>query len=298
MSAQKRRFEWGVLGHSQAGASHVRNGLPNQDAFLSLQSEDGAIIAAVADGHGSPKSFRSDVGAKFAVESAVEVCQEFLKRFKEANLSDARNRIEQLLAKRITQDWEGRVDKHLKENPIPETKFELLPEAKRPHLAYGSTLLVAFVNERFLAALQIGDGDIVAVSDDSGEVTYAIPKDPSLIANETTSLSQEDAHKHFRFCFHVFESRPPALLLLSTDGYANSFATPNGYLQAGTDLLSMLLKEGPSLLDVNLPEWLEEASRDGSGDDVTVGIIYRKQPAIKETQSPISATESNKINKT
>jgi protein phosphatase 2C-like protein len=101
-----------------------------------------------------------------------------------------------------------------------------------------------------------------------------MPTDAGLIANETTSLCQVDAARNFRVRFQVFEQAPPALILLATDGYPNSFAKPEGFRQVATDLLSMLDQEGVEPIAAALPGWLEEASQQGSGDDVSVAILY------------------------
>jgi serine/threonine protein phosphatase PrpC len=72
--------QWLCTGKSVRGAAHDRSGLPNQDAIAWYpESRTGApLILAVADGHGSAKSFRSDRGARFAVNTAIEVIHEFL----------------------------------------------------------------------------------------------------------------------------------------------------------------------------------------------------------------------------
>ena len=81
MPPTRMDYRWGILGHSQLGASHSRQGLPNQDAIRFFILPDGSppAILAVADGHGSAKSFRSDVGAALAVSTAEEVCRDFLE---------------------------------------------------------------------------------------------------------------------------------------------------------------------------------------------------------------------------
>ncbi|MDQ3699739.1 MAG: protein phosphatase 2C domain-containing protein, partial [Chloroflexota bacterium] len=74
-TVQGRVARWRVVGTSVRGASHRRHGLPNQDA-LRWWPESGLgppLVLAVADGHGSAKCFRSDVGSRLAVAAAVEV---------------------------------------------------------------------------------------------------------------------------------------------------------------------------------------------------------------------------------
>jgi hypothetical protein len=40
--------------------------------------------------------------------------------------------------------------------------------------------------------------------------------------------------------FQVLVETPPALILLATDGYANSFPDEAGFLKVGSDLLGMI----------------------------------------------------------
>jgi serine/threonine protein phosphatase PrpC len=59
-----------VVGASVRGAAHARADLPNQDAYTWVPSSGRGegVVAAVSDGHGSKKSFRSKQGAKYAVD--------------------------------------------------------------------------------------------------------------------------------------------------------------------------------------------------------------------------------------
>ena len=299
MSRVHTDCRWGVLGYSQRGASHVRQNLPNQDAIGHSLAADGSppLILAVADGHGSPKSFRSEVGAQFAVEVGVEVCREFLDAMQGAAPSTVKSEAELKIPARIFQRWRQRVDEHFGQNPFMDAELARLAEqvggtarnrATRPeqlHVAYGATLLVTVVTSQFLICFQLGDGDILAVSDSTGIADRVIPKDDSLIANETTSLCQDDGQRYMRFRFQLFQGAPPAMVLLSTDGYSNSFATPGAFLKAGADYLDMLRTDGADEVEKNLPAWLEETSRNGSGDDITVGIIYRREPLLAKGTS-------------
>ncbi|MDE6777248.1 MAG: protein phosphatase 2C domain-containing protein, partial [Oscillospiraceae bacterium] len=56
--------------HSVIGASHVAKGTVCQD-FSNFQSNESYSIAVVADGHGSKKHFRSDVGSRLAVRATL-----------------------------------------------------------------------------------------------------------------------------------------------------------------------------------------------------------------------------------
>ena len=59
------------------GASHVRQGAKCQDYSKTMRF-DSSAAAAVADGHGDVRYFRSGVGSRFAVEAALAAIREFL----------------------------------------------------------------------------------------------------------------------------------------------------------------------------------------------------------------------------
>jgi hypothetical protein len=60
--------------------------------------------------------------------------------------------------------------------------------------------------------------------------------------------------------------------MLSTDGCSNSFSDENAFLKVATDLESMVRTSGWPELETQLPIWLEEITRTGSGDDITIVI--------------------------
>jgi hypothetical protein len=121
--------------------------------------------------------------------------------------------------------------------------------------------------------MQLGDGDILAVTGGPYVAERPLPDDPTLFANDTTSLCMENAKSLFRIRIEPLGSSAPALIMVSTDGYANAFASERDFLKAGTDIAAMLRSDGLTYVEDNLWSWLDEASREGSGDDVTVGLI-------------------------
>ena len=149
-----------------------------------------------------------------------------------------------------------------------------------PAVAYGATILAVIATASYLGYLQLGDGDILTVSND-GNVTRTLPMDKRLIANETTSLCLKDAQRDFRVAFQAISGSPPALILMSTDGYADSFEDEKPFLKVGADILEMLRKEGIEYVNDNMENWLTEASQQGSGDDITLGIICRRDVISK-----------------
>jgi serine/threonine protein phosphatase PrpC len=263
---------WQVLGRSVRGAAHIRSGLPNQDAIGWIENMDaaGGLLLAVADGHGSAKCFRSDCGARLAVQVATSVLGQAG--------ADSEKALENLI-----RNWREAVENHLREDPIPasalfqlERKFGM--EARRaleanPVLAYGSTLLVAAVSDSGAQYMQLGDGDILTVSAKE-EVSRLWVKEEHQLGDETASLVTRGAAGIARQTTCPVDGLPE-LIVLATDGYANSFRDDAGFLEVGRDLLRVLQIEGIDPVDQNLEAWLREASELGSGDDITVGILWR-----------------------
>ncbi len=300
---------WSVFGESVRGAAHARKDLPNQDSlgwwFPRAAGKQGPpLIVAVADGHGSPKCFRSATGAAFATDRAREVARKFLKSYQflpDAKMGEA---LAERLSFELERAWKVRVRRDLEDNPLRPDELDLLEqtagaEARRqvlanPYLAYGATLLLALVTDRGLALLQLGDGDILAVTE-NGVTRRPLPKDPRLMANETTSLCGPNAWRDFRTVWlpQASEQPAPALLLLSTDGYANSFQSDKAFVQVGADLLGLLRSEGSAGVCRSLRSWLEESSQLGSGDDITLAALYRCdaiQPGHECVTDPCAAS--------
>ncbi len=271
---------WRVIGSSVRGASHVRGGLENQDAIGWIPAEGigGRVAVSVADGHGSPKSFRSATGARLAVEVSQALAAELLTApGGPVELSWVKDRLEQDAPRRVVREWRARVEEDLARSPFTDEEFARVRERdghkgqetveNDPHLAYGSTLVTAVAAPTFMAFWQVGDGDVLTVS--PAGAGRPLAGDERLIANETTSLCSADAWRLFRVA--VFGT-PAPLILVSTDGFANSFRDDEGYFRFGSDILQMLAVEGFDAVGGRLSGWLDEMTQAGSGDDISLGI--------------------------
>ena len=310
MAEEKNPTEWRVIGETVPGASHLRAGIPNQDSILFIRESSRSlpIVLSVSDGHGSPKCFRSDRGSRFAVKKSAHLVGEFLdERRGKFDLAEIESQ-KDYLSKEFVKRWREAVEADLKREPFTEKEFENLEkksDAKarklvedNPFLAYGATSMTVTIEEEFILFLQIGDGNILNISP-AGEVVKPVAEDPRLLANETTSLCLPEAEKDFRFFVQkISADESPAMVLLSTDGYLNSFSSEAGFFQAGTDILQMLAeKDGFDAVSENLKAWLEEATQMGSGDDCTVAVIYRPD-LLKKIEKPGQAEEIQTTTKT
>jgi len=280
MNLENDTPRWHAAGQSVRGAAHERSGMPNQDAIC-WRPDSGAassLVLAVADGHGSSRYPRSHIGASLAVETATQLVHDFVTGQAEAeNLSLVKRAAEEWLPRALVRAWREAVDGHIEANPLSEIELDALDDPDKPLKAYGATIVTVAVSERFLLYLQLGDGEIMTVSD-QGVVSKPLVKDDRLFANETTSLCTADAWSDFRVSFQPITHEQPALILLATDGYPNSFRDEAGFLKVGPDILKTIRSEGLGLVKDNLERWLTDSTHAGSGDDVTLGILCSLVP--------------------
>jgi serine/threonine protein phosphatase PrpC len=278
-------MSWKVAHACVRGSSHQRSGLPNQDAAqctVTPGAQGTVAVAVVSDGHGSPRHFRSQVGSSLAVSTVAPTLQGFLRDSVASNghVPFVPEQVHEL-ERKIVSGWLAAVHSDLEQNPFTQTELNTLQKEdglesraavqSTPELAYGATLLAAGATDKVLLYLQLGDGEILSVSA-TGTTTRPLPPDDRLIANQTTSLCQPEAWKEFRSSW-VTNAALPSLVLLSTDGYANSFRSDEDFLRIGQDYLEILRQQGISSLAEELPAILTEATEQGSGDDITLAIL-------------------------
>jgi len=215
----------------------------------------------------------------------------------ESDADQIEGKIRDKLPAEFARRWKTAVEAELEREPLTEEELTRL-EVKdgvhgrqavetHPSLAYGATALAVGLTQSFVIYLQLGDGEIITVSQ-TGEVSKPLPEDERLMANETTSLCSNSAARDFRFACHPLADPPPALILMTTDGYANSFADDAGFQKVGSDILEMLRSDGFDAVNRGVKGWLEEATRMGSGDDCTLGIICRLD-SLEKRDAPDSA---------
>jgi len=162
-------------------------------------------------------------------------------------------------------------------------------------LQYGSTLLAVLATQDFILLLQLGDGDVLIVEDD-GAVKRAFPRDACLIANETTSLCSPYAWNDVHVAFEPLVDKAPALILVCTDGYTNSFASEEDFLQVGSDYLQALREHGLEYVRSRMEEWLRETSDRGSGDDIAVGVIWRHDEPDEPGSGTLASSSGSEAN--
>ena len=152
------------------GDSHVRKGIVCQDSSGHYVT-DRFGIAVVADGHGSAKHFRSDIGSKLAVKITTGLLKNYMLRpeFKEQFLLHPDFILKQM-EKQILMKWREAVEVYHEENPLSESEQEKLERLQekgkklRTAVIYGSTVLAAVIADGFSYGMVLGDGGFVVLN--------------------------------------------------------------------------------------------------------------------------------------
>ncbi|MBK9498698.1 MAG: protein phosphatase 2C domain-containing protein [Leptospiraceae bacterium] len=265
-------IKWEIAKGTIKGKSHELSKKPNQDS-MALSSEnhicESPLISVVSDGHGSDKYFRSDLGSHLAVHTSISYIKLLISNFEKAKspYSEIKDYCIEKLPGKLISFWKRAVKESIKKYPYKETIEDI-------YVPYGSTLLCTFIYSNILIILQLGDGDILIIDSDYG-VEKVFGKDPDLIANETYSLCMQKPERFFKVDVRRIDHNPPELIMISTDGYSNSFKDDDAFYKAGKDYLATIQTEGIQVVRDNLAQWLKETSDDGSGDDTSLILLHR-----------------------
>ncbi|GAU77966.1 protein phosphatase 2C domain-containing protein [Fusibacter sp. 3D3] len=273
---------WKVMSHSQIGSSHVKSEKPNQDAYLYKEVPN--FIGAVSDGHGNRAHARSDIGSRFAVETAIESIDELLngdafKLFADAffntltgdqpheeaeKMETLKILISNWLPDKMVSNWRQKVLRH---HEAQENSNAADSEASIYKL-YGCTLLCAFEYNSYMIFMQVGDG-LIGIYEQNGKVIHPIAEDIRHRDNVTTSISDLYAPLSFKTAVYPL-NETIEFIALTTDGIENAY--PNSvtdYVYFYHSIHGLIVEELPEL-----ERLLERTSR-YSGDDSTALILYK-----------------------
>jgi len=275
------------------GASHIKENKVCQDFAISNFAEKYAV-AIVCDGHGGRSYFRSDIGSRFAAESARESIRTFMKeiinsgKLGEQVKADPDKYLKQLETN-ILYEWKRKIEDHFKNNPFREEELCELSDADRQKYeqkepryikAYGTTMIAVVVYPgNFWFGLHIGDGKCVArFLDNHSE--QPIPWDDKCFLNVTTSLCDDEALKEFRHCFHP--DNFPVALFVGSDGIDDSFTNDDDLYDFYGEIVQTFKEKKRKAVE-EIKAFLPELSKRGSQDDVSVAgiIIIRNLILIK-----------------
>jgi serine/threonine protein phosphatase PrpC len=231
----------------------------------------GAVILSAADGHGSDSCPYSQAGSAAAVNVFCKTLAAYMERYtddSDALMTFLNREGDTSVARAIDSEWKRRVEKtHRKHKySVPTTAAG---EIDRPAIwrQYGTTLLGLAATPSFYFAFQIGDGDILQLTESGAE--YAV-RGEKMPGTETRSLSHADAWKK---AITTVRRHPPGnapcALMMVTDGFANSYTSDAAFLQTCSAYYAALCEHGAETVKRRLKNWLDETSSQGCGDDVT-----------------------------
>lgn len=266
-----------VFGESVQGASHIRNDKECQDSLKKIEKDENTVILAVADGHGSESCPYSKTGSYVAVNVFCKILGDYLETYAgapEMLLTFLKREGDTKVAQAIDAEWKRRIlTIHSKCRREIILDAEGNKDKEAIYKMYGSTLIGLVITKEFLFAFQLGDGDIVKVSEMG--VQNVIDAD-KILGTETHSLSKAEAWKKaITFIKKQEENEPlPVMYMLSSDGMANSFKNDDEFKKTCSDYFDLLKEHGAKAVSENLKTWLSETSELGCGDDITALFAY------------------------
>ena len=164
---------WQVAAASACGTSHTRIGLPCQDTHCWEVVEDYILVAAVADGAGSAPL--AEIGAAIASRAAIQTIRLQLHNLPLPD-QDAGYRSLLTDAIRATQ-------------AAVETEAQSRGVEARD---LATTLILLLATPQVIAAIQVGDGAVVA-GDGAGNIVSITRPQLGEYINETTFITSSDA---------------------------------------------------------------------------------------------------------
>lgn len=287
-----------ILGESVQGYAHIRSNLECQDNCKHLELEDGTVILAAADGHGSKSCPFSKTGSEIAVNLFCDKMAELYSGFQSApdRLPSYLNQEGTLkFAQDVERDWKASVmQAHVsmkREIPLTDDGQENLNAMYR---LYGTTLLGLLISPTFVFGFQIGDGDISYVD---GQGFQTVVTGDKLLGVESHSLCSANAWKKAVSSVQLrsWDQNLPCVFMLSTDGFANSFINDEEYEKTCIQYFETLNEHGAEAVGEHLSIWLSETSRLGCGDDTTLLMAYftedHQETELEESTVPESGSE-------
>lgn len=248
-----------VFSSSAIGNTHLAKKLPNQDSVGYWVAPDGIhFCVAISDGHGSSSHPYSDVGSSQAVEISIQVFKECFQR----NHSDIDP---SLLFKEIICRWSEKCISHYQSLGLGDTL-----SSESTIKLYGATLCISYVWKDSITVASIGDSTVF-YRNHSGLYSKFLISDDTL--GETTfSLCQSDPLTRLEVAHLPYST---GIILLSTDGVIKSLRSSSDYALIADYYLGLISTDtSPPAISCDLLAQLESFSRDGSGDDCTLAIVY------------------------
>ena len=278
---------WSSLGCSVIGASHQKRNIENQDAVnCGNIPELGIVFVAAADGHGSKKYIRSSTGSALAVNTLEVILKDCTPLH--LGMQDIDSYVRHIKS-RFLLTWQQCVDATLQQLPFSVDEKAFLQEhcsekdingiEDNPRIAFGCTFLCAVSYNDVVLILHHGDGDVLGLYDGDTLAQDIVVSDSRNFAGNTLSLgSLSDASEIGHRI--LTKEHIPKLITISTDGIKNSYNDKISTEIEQFYKIPVAIKHELSKredIEQDLSALLQKITNNGSGDDVTIGILYKKE---------------------
>ncbi len=271
----------------KVGASHIAKNMGCEDYAATYDGEK-VCIAAISDGHGDKKCFRSAQGANIACDVSIGCVRKLIESSPSScdAIRKSPDRIITELERTIIREWNNGVNNDLSLNPITDVELNGLPEGaveairsgQSLNKIYGCTLIMCVVIDSFWFGIHIGDGKCV-VAMNNGLYTQPIPWDEvGCVGNRSTSICNSNSFAGFRY---IYGTDIPTGLFVASDGIDESFdesGLNRCYYTLGYWAQTLSKEE----LDSKMDELLTQITNNGSGDDVSIACILSTTNDIKK----------------
>jgi serine/threonine protein phosphatase PrpC len=275
--------------YTTKGRVHQKEGRVCQDHSARYDG-DGLRIVAVADGHSEANSFRSDRGAKFAVDCAITAIRAFVDQYPEAppgGVLDGVKTLEGLVGKLvqyIVSSWQESVERDYKEDPFTadelarcDARHRERLEREEPFKAYGSTLIAAAVTERYWFGFHIGDGRFTVQQAD-GTFAQPVPWDERCFLHLTTSICDYEVNDRPRVHCEIIseESPPPIALFLCSDGIDDNYPVEDNEIhlyRLYSQIMDAFAADGFASASEQTEALCDAFAQNGKGDDTSLAIL-------------------------
>jgi len=329
MLSQVRSFTMNIIERRVTGYKKLQRGLPCEDATYVKDLND-CIIMACADGHGDYRCRRASRGAELAARIIVSELEKYYKESDDIEeLGELLNDNREELSKRIVCSWVGAVlDDYkinnlgdesfasqykelrkysskifeVKDGAMPAKEFKQLAEYRHTcedaiykiTLLYGTTVNAVLMNSKFVFAIGIGDGDVIAVN--GKRVEWLLPFTPRFnSASNSSSGSFGSIIDNFYAIYvpittgrKITDNRfVPELVMIATDGLRNAFLSDEEFADKILEIASLLKRDNGRNFVKNSKQWLEDRAKYGvTQDDISFCLctkhnLKRKRKGVK-----------------
>ncbi len=296
------------------GDAHVKSKKPKQDDAFSFPNGDPEAeqkpyaIGIVADGHGSPRYFRSHIGADIATKVVFEVLEHVANAYPLfENITNHQAFIKNIKVT-ILAKWAKAVRGHLADQPVTEHDFKRVikenaikgdvnkktdktgtaervkklkaDHEKNPYKTYGTTLLATLLTQHYHLSIQLGDGMII-MSDPSYTENRILHQND--LQHEgphglTDSLCTTDAYDHMYATFEPCENDQRIGFFLCTDGVSEAFDRNESLYANIKNITKAYLSMAHTEAVEAITEWIQHvSSRSLAKDDASLALLLNHE---------------------